>query len=106
MILLQWEWTPNFIWFCITLPDTGFVTRQPAGKSDGPQVHSHVLGIVNGLITAHSIRLGEQFPLKGIIGHLVSTRYGHEVHMENVYMLVCYYVILQLPLRKYSLSRS
>jgi len=61
-----------------------FVTKQSGSNSDGLQVQSHVLGIVNGLITGHSIRLEEQFPLKGIIEHPVSTSYGYELHMENV----------------------
>ena len=68
-----------------------FVTRQPGSNSDGPLVQSHVLGIVNILIIAHSIRLGEQLPLEEIIGHPVSTSYSYEIHMKNVNMPICYY---------------
>jgi hypothetical protein len=79
-----------------------FVTREPGSNSDGLQVHSDVLWIVNGLITVHSVRLGEQLLLKGIIGHAVSTSYSYELHKENIYMPICCYAILRLHLRNYS----
>ena len=66
-----------------------YVTRELVSNSEGPQVHSHVLGIVNGLITAYWIRLGEQLPLKGIIGQPVSTSYSYKLRTENVYTLLC-----------------